>query len=356
MKEDLTELTEDELEEIENDYAEQLPLFQEEVDRLNKVSSTTPFMGYMGGKTQARKLILSCIPKDITEIVSPFVGGGSFELLAAASGLRVKAFDKFESLVRMWNIMLKDIKKVAYVKERIFPVNSKVLKWLNGTGKIHQIENDAVFAAIAWSMGNQAYSGLFMQSTFFKNTKSGRKAEKLIPYTKFNADEWSDWAAPNLSVELSDWRDTLDNNPGAFMYLDPPYVEREWYYGAYSELHKYKRRRRAAKGQFHPRDHQELADRLNNWDGGWILSYLDHPKIRKFYHGKDVLFMKYHQGAIAGQQYRHSMVNDELLILKPPAEHQSSIKYLKEDYEKQKSKSESWEFIEKVDQLKLFDQ
>ena len=318
-----------------------------------------PFMGYMGGKMIPRKDILNCVPKDVNEIVSPFCGGGSFELLAAASGYRVKAHDKFKSLVRLWNVLLKDVYRVACQVEKMFPVHPDILKELNMTGNIHTLENDIEFASFAWCMGRQSRSGLFMNTTFFRSTQSGKSGKKYKPFKTFDAEEWRNWQSPNLSVTLSDWKDTLDNNKNSFLYIDPPYVDTEWYYGAYSENKKLTKqhRKRKRRGQFPPEDHDLLAEKLHEWESGFVLSYIDCPKIRELYHGYDVVFLKYHQGSVGGQQARSPLVNDELLILKPPARHERSVKYLKEDYAKKAEQSENLKDVKKnmTEQLSLFD-
>ena len=326
------------------------------VEFLND-SSINSFIGYMGGKTTPRRDILSCVPNDVTELVSPFCGGGSFELLAAASGIRVKAYDKFESLVRLWNMLLKDAYKVAYQVERIFPVHPDILKQLNSTGDIHKIENDLEFASYAWCMGRQSRSGLFMNTTFFRSTQSGKKGKKFKPFIAFDAEEWRNWRSPNLSVELSDWKDTLNNNRGKFLYVDPPYVNTEWYYGAYSVNKQLKSRTGKRRGQFPYSDHKLLRDMLAEWENGWILSYIDCPEVRKLYDGFDVVFLKYHQGSVGGQQARSAKVNDELLILKPPAYHKRQEPYLEKDYREKRSESSHLEDVKDQDteQLNLFD-
>ena len=54
---------------------------------------------YPGGKTRAASNILQYIPKNTKTICSPFLGGGSLELMCANNGMMVKAYDGFEPLV-----------------------------------------------------------------------------------------------------------------------------------------------------------------------------------------------------------------------------------------------------------------
>ena len=61
----------------------------------------------------------------------------------------------------------------------------------------------------------------------------------------------------------------LYDNPEAFFYCDPPYVETESYYkntGGFGEV-----------------EHNELATLLSKIDGKFLVSYNDHPIIRELY-------------------------------------------------------------------------
>ena len=60
---------------------------------------------YPGGKSRAVKHILPLIPEDITELCSPFLGGGSVELAVAERGTTVYAYDIFEPIVWLWNAL-----------------------------------------------------------------------------------------------------------------------------------------------------------------------------------------------------------------------------------------------------------
>ena len=72
---------------------------------------------YAGGKSKAIGIILSNLPK-LTEkkIVSPFFGGGSFELCVSQElGIQVVAYDIFGLLVNFWGILIED--KDNFIKE-----------------------------------------------------------------------------------------------------------------------------------------------------------------------------------------------------------------------------------------------
>ncbi len=55
-------------------------------------------------------------------------------------------------------------------------------------------------------------------------------------------------------------------------YLDPPYVDVEYYYNV-------------AGVDFKTKDHERLAEILKNINGKFVLSYYKHPMIKKLYKG-----------------------------------------------------------------------
>lgn len=66
----------------------------------------------------------------------------------------------------------------------------------------------------------------------------------------------------NVIVECLDWKDLVDqyDSPETVMYLDPPYVDTEGYYGAFDF------------------SHNELLATLDDLEGRWLLSYEKVPE------------------------------------------------------------------------------
>ena len=265
-----------------------------------KLSARPPFT-YLGGKRLARRDILRCFPDGLDVLVSPFLGGGSVELLAASRGIRVHGFDKFAPLVRLWNTLLNKVADVAVLTHREYPYNADMLKGFvqDGSHAMH-IEDDVEFASVAWSMAQQAYGGTFMNGTTFDIT--GRSC---VGAEFFNPEKWVDWGNDNLSVKCQTWEDTLSEFPEAFMYVDPPYVGNERRYGSKHD-----------KSGF---DHHALAEALKSHNGGWVLSYAKNPLITELYEEFETLHPRWAQFAIATHKGRDARSGKEVYILKPPA-------------------------------------
>lgn len=70
-----------------------------------QISLTTPLV-YFGGKVRAITRLMPYLPSGTTEVVSPFIGGGSFELAITGKGIRVHGYDAFPPLVNFWQKLL----------------------------------------------------------------------------------------------------------------------------------------------------------------------------------------------------------------------------------------------------------
>lgn len=80
---------------------------------LLETLSSKPTTWYPGSKGSATKKIVSMIPRKTKEIVSPFIGGGSIELVLASQGVKVYAYDKQQDLANCWKYIISDGTKLA---------------------------------------------------------------------------------------------------------------------------------------------------------------------------------------------------------------------------------------------------
>lgn len=85
---------------------------------------------WAGGKTFAIKQITQYFPPNLTEMASPFLGGGSIELTLAKQGVKVWAYDLDADLINFWQQTTMFPELVAdCVEERFYP-----LDWQYGLG------------------------------------------------------------------------------------------------------------------------------------------------------------------------------------------------------------------------------
>lgn len=256
-------------------------------------SSHSP-LSYFGGKAPLWNVVKPLLPIGVTEIASPFIGGGGLELKIAASNIKVHASDRLEPLVNFWQHFLDDAVSIAERAHELFPLSTPVLRSMYpqddddwSKSGYYSLPSQFEQAVHFWLINKQTWCGKSMISY-------GASDWTNISTDYFSPAKWHNWRNPNLKVKQMDWEDSMDEHHDKFLYLDPPYIEKEQYYGL--------------KGEDHSFDHDKLADRLKAHKHGWILSYGDHPYIHELYADFMIMRPKWYYGT-------SKSMSSELLIL-----------------------------------------
>ena len=252
---------------------------------------------YAGGKSKAIGLILASLPKlKRKRIVSPFFGGGSFELcLSQLLDIEVKGYDNFGMLTNFWNVLIhnkeefiEELKKFEITKEE-FTYNRHVL--LNYWNKIKPddldyktkkkvelqedhltlLDNNPIQQAVYYYYNmTLSYGPMFLgwpSANEIKKDKWERRIEKL---KKMNLK--------NLSVECSDFENVIKNNPDEFIFLDPPYYlegDSKMFKGMYPNCNF-----AIHHNNF---NHKKMCKLLKKHKGGFLITYNNCSTIRDWY-------------------------------------------------------------------------
>ncbi len=225
--------------------------------------SDRPLLRYPGGKSRAVKLIASLIPKNITELCSPFLGGGSVELYCAARGIKVTGYDVFQPLVEFWQHALNCPNSLANEVEKYYPLERETFY------RLQKLQNNFSTsferAAIFYVLNRSSYSG---------STLSGGMSPNHPRFTLSSINRLRNFYNPNIQVEGKDFKESIPLHKNTFLYLDPPYLIENHLYGRNGDAHK----------DF---DHQSLNELLINREN-WILiiiplKYSKCIKITKYY-------------------------------------------------------------------------
>jgi DNA adenine methylase len=252
---------------------------------------------YAGGKSKAIGLILSNLPYLKTKkIISPFFGGGSFELcLSQELNIEVKGYDVFGLLVNFWNVLINnkdefisELKKFE-ITEQEFTYNRHVL--LNYWDKIKPLDlvyntkkkielkeehltlldNDPIMQAVYYYYNmTLSYGPMFLgwpSSNEINKKKFERRIEKL---EKINLK--------NLSIDCKDFEEVLALHPDDFLFLDPPYYlegDSKMFKGMYPNCNF-----AIHHNNF---DHKRLAELLKFHRGGFLLTYNNCSAVRDMY-------------------------------------------------------------------------
>ena len=230
---------------------------------------------YAGGKSLAVGYVVEQIPTGITQLVSPFFGGGSVEIACANElGMRVRGYDVFDILTHYWVCQLSQPVQLADRIMQWHPTDKvyrQVKERLRAHWKGEKAITDALeLAAHYWFNHNLSYGPGFL-GWMSKIYQEQDRFDRLV-------DKVRNFRAPNLTVEHASFETTIPKHHGDFLYCDPPYClagDSKMFRGIYPQRNF----------PIHHRgfDHEKLCGLLHRHKGGFVLSYNDCAVIRDWY-------------------------------------------------------------------------
>ena len=278
-----------------------------------KLKSSKSLLRYPGGKSRGAAKIFEFIEKtDTKEICSPFLGGGSVELMCANNGMRVFGYDKFEPLVDFWNCLIKKPDELAqlvagwwssgdmkFEEERTVKGRIRPSKWVAGLSeyyekkdtitKMHnysELKDELSFpelsqlerAALFYVINRTSFSGSALSGgvTAGNPRFTESSIHRILEFKDVNTTE-------NITVECLDFTKSIEKNKQKLMYLDPPYWLDSKLYGEKGDLN------------FQEKDHLELFKILSKAPK-WILSYNDSEIIRETYRNYEIVSLEWAYG------------------------------------------------------------
>lgn len=246
------------------------------------------FLRYIGGKTRGRHIITRYIPEDVSEICSPFLGGGAIELALAERGVQIHGYDVFEPLVNCWQQVKRDATAVADAAREHFPLGREEFYCLQGS--YWQITDPVAQAGAFFAINRASFSGL---------TFSGGYSGTDNRFTESSIRKLKTVTLPHIAIDVADYESSLARHPDAFVYADPPYLlppAKASLYGVRGDAHR----------NF---SHDRLAEILRERPGRWLLSYNNHETVRSLYRGFPMVATTWAYGS------SRNSGNSELLIL-----------------------------------------
>ena len=254
---------------------------------------------YPGGKSRAVKHILPHFPEDVTEVCSPFLGGGSVELALAEKGVWVYGYDTFEPLIWFWRALLGNPEALAkeadslrkykdyYYGHRGLPKDDfNLIKEELRNEKEYSLQNAAKF----YALNRSSFSGATLSGGWSKRASYERFTDSSITRVK-------EFNQPKLYVSAQHFKHSIPAHPKTFLYLDPPYLlgkDRENLYGNAGNKHK-------------GFDHASLANILKEREN-WILSYNNCPEILKLYEKYDILYPDWKYGMSSDKNSKEVLI------------------------------------------------
>lgn len=225
---------------------------------------------YPGGKFRARKILEEMLPENVETILSPFFGGGSFELYMTGKGKKVIANDKFLVLANFWEQVLlhpAEIGKrletyLGTIDKDIFREKQRALIEINNSGVI----TDPIDSAVEFFIVNRcSFSGITLSGGFSKESSISRFTPSIVKKV-------SEFHNPNLQIKYGDCHEVLKGVPENvdFLFLDPPYLleeEKNNLYGVAGNMHKFF-------------DHHLFKKQIDNIDTPFLITYNNDEVIR----------------------------------------------------------------------------
>ena len=234
-------------------------------------------MRYVGAKHHLYKDMMRLLPAETREIVAPFAGGCSLELMLAASGIQVYAYDCFEPVMQFFQQFNTNVSAVIERTLEIYPIYRDTAEsrarwmWLAREGGWDSLTCPIDKAAHTWAMSKQTFYGFrFTTPVNVKTTLEYFQPQYFRQV--LGSPPWDEWHNPNIEFGVADFRDALAKHPDMLVYADPPYVGKAHFYGD------------RVSGEF---AHVELRDMLVKRQN-FILSYGDDPLVWDLYKGYDI--------------------------------------------------------------------
>lgn len=253
---------------------------------------------YPGGKTRAISILESYVSTHYPQskvLVSPFFGGGSFELHMKSRGYRVKGNDLFSPLFTFWTVLQTRVADLVAAVRAKMPVTKESFLALRAS--VCTAAPGSIDTASSYFVINRcSFSGATLCGGFSAQAAEGRLTESSIQRLTATA------AGLRTGITFSnlDCKPFLEANPQTaetVVYADPPYYIETYIYGKDGDMHE----------NF---DHAGFAAAIKK-RSDWIISYNDCPYIRKLYQGCRIFEESWSYGMNASKK------SSEIIILPP---------------------------------------
>ncbi len=227
---------------------------------------------YPGGKTRAISILKDTLETEYPSrklLLSPFFGGGSFELAQAADGYTVLGNDLFSPLFTFWDQAKTNPTAVAERVQQEMPVSKE--KFLQFRADIQTTSDPLTIAAKYFIINRCSFSGATFCGGYSQQAADGRLTQSSLKTLK-------DVNLSRVSFSKLDACEFLKKNPqteSTVVYADPPYFIDSYIYGRDGDMHE-------------GFDHKAFAAAIRT-RSDYMISYNDCEYIRKLYEGCRIL-------------------------------------------------------------------
>jgi DNA adenine methylase len=183
-----------------------------------------PFVKWVGGKRQLMPTLLKLFPKNITNYVEPFIGGGAvlFELQpknAIINDLNSELINAYNVIKTDLDELIEDLKKHEKTSDYFYELRS--LDRVYGYHDLTQVQR----ASRIIFLNKTCYNGLYRVNNAgeFNSPYGNYKNPNIVNEVILRAVS-NYLTHNNISIYNEDFEKTLNRiHPNSFVYLDPPY-------------------------------------------------------------------------------------------------------------------------------------
>lgn len=226
---------------------------------------------YVGGKSNLTKWVISNFPENYQQMSYCEVFGGGGWIL----------FKKDPSYLEIYNDLNKDLTNLFRTIRDNYQEFSHRVNWTLHSREMYQeakekLKNDEFLSEVERAMYyaiNRVQSFAGNGSTWGYQVSADKVVSgKWLPFLK--RLELINARLKKVQIECIDFERLIRkyDTPNTLFYVDPPYVDAEFYYDT-DEI------------CFRKEDHERLAQTLKSIKGKFVLSYYDHELVRELYKG-----------------------------------------------------------------------
>lgn len=234
---------------------------------------------YPGGKSRAINILKEHVHQyypDRRICISPFLGGGSFELSMMSECDHVYANDKFFPLYTFWNEWKTNSVNLVDAVQQLHPVTKEQFHYYRNS--IDTVPTTLLKAAYYYVINRCSFSGATFCGGFSQESAERR-------FNQSSIDRLKDVNLTKISFSCLDAVEFLHQHPETsetYVYADPPYYITNYVYGRDGDLHE----------QF---DHKAFAEYIQT-RSDYLISYNDCEYIRDLYKNSTILSVQWSYG------------------------------------------------------------
>jgi DNA adenine methylase len=249
---------------------------------------------YPGGKSRAIPILERYINTHFsgrTTLLSPFLGGASFELHMKSKGYTIKGNDLFNPLYIFWRTLQDDPDQlIEHIRKKMPPTKESFQKMRT---TICSTDDNYDKASSYFVINRSSFSGATLCGGFSQQAATGRLTESSLQ--RLRTCDVSEMQLTNL-----DCCEFLSENPetaDTIVYADPPYYIDTYIYGKDGDMHE----------NF---NHEAFATAIKK-RSDWMISYNDCEYIRNLYADCRIFKESWSYGMNASKK------SSEIIILPP---------------------------------------